>query len=136
MNQLFLDTGYVLALELANDQNHHGVTDHWRRLAIGALPPLVTTSYVFCEIVTFFNARGHHGKAVEVGNNLLRSTAIEMLHVDEELLELSWHYLARHQDKRYSLTDCVSFVVMERLGITTAFTVDHHFEQAGFHMEP
>ena len=27
MNQVFLDTGYVLALELANDQNHHAVSD-------------------------------------------------------------------------------------------------------------
>jgi hypothetical protein len=136
MNQVFLDTGYVLALELSNDQKHHAVTDHWRRLATGVLPSLVTTSYVFCEIVTFFNARGHHGKAVEVGNNLLQSRAIEIVHVDEELLELSWHYLASRQDKRYSLTDCASFVVMKRRGISTAFTVDHHFEQAGFQIQP
>ena len=136
MNLVFLDTGYVLALELANDQNHRAVTDHWRGLATGVLPPLVTTSYVFDEIVTFFNARGHHEKAIEVGNNLLRSTAIKMVHVDEELLELGWQYLARHQDKRYSLTDCVSFVVMERLAIATAFTIDRHFEQAGFQVKP
>jgi len=135
MNQVFLDTGYVLALELANDQNHRLVTDHWRRL-VGALPLLVTTSYVFDEVVTFFNSRGHHEKAVEVGNRLLQSAAIEMIHVDEELLERGWHYLARHQDKRFSLTDCLSFVVMERMGIATAFTVDHHFEQAGFQIEP
>jgi predicted nucleic acid-binding protein len=57
MNQVFLDTGYVLALELANDQNHRLVTDHWRRLGDG-LPPLVTTSYVFSEIVTFFCVHG------------------------------------------------------------------------------
>ena len=31
MNQVSLDTGYVLALELANDQNHRLVVDHWRR---------------------------------------------------------------------------------------------------------
>jgi predicted nucleic acid-binding protein len=135
MNQVFLDTGYVLALELANDQNHRSVSDHWRRLA-GGLPSLVTTSYVFDEIVTFFNSRGHHEKAVEVGNNLLHSSAIEMIHVNEELLELGWQYLARHQDKRYSLTDCVSFVVMKQLGITAALAVDHHFEQAGFQIEP
>jgi len=86
--------------------------------------------------VTFFNSRGHHEKAVEVGDNLLRSTAVDMIHVDEELLQQGWRYLARHQDKRYSLTDCVSFALMERLGIAVAFTVDHHFEQAGFDIEP
>jgi len=52
MKATFLDTGYVLALELASDQNHQAAIEHWRRW--GAVsPPLVTTSYVFDEIVTF-----------------------------------------------------------------------------------
>jgi len=135
-SQVFLDTGYVLALELANDQKHHAVTEHWSHLHAGVLPSLVTTSYVFDEIVTFFNCRGYHEKAIEVGSNLLRGEAIEMIHVDEKLLKLGWHYLSRHQDKRFSLTDCISFVEMERLNIATAFSVDHHFEQAGFGIEP
>lgn len=35
-------------------------------------------------------------------------------------------------DKDWSLTDCISFVVMKDLKITEALTGDHHFEQAGF----
>jgi predicted nucleic acid-binding protein len=35
-------------------------------------------------------------------------------------------------DKQWSLTDCISFVVMQQHGITEALTGDHHFEQAGF----
>ncbi|MDX6612870.1 MAG: uncharacterized protein QOD75_2056 [Blastocatellia bacterium] len=35
-------------------------------------------------------------------------------------------------DKDWSLTDCISFVVMESKGITEALTADHHFEQVGF----
>jgi predicted nucleic acid-binding protein len=38
----------------------------------------------------------------------------------------------RRADKSWSLTDCMSFVVMWREGITEALTGDHHFEQAGF----
>jgi predicted nucleic acid-binding protein len=34
--------------------------------------------------------------------------------------------------KKWSLTDCISFVVMTRAGITEALTGDHHFEQADF----
>jgi uncharacterized protein len=35
-------------------------------------------------------------------------------------------------DKQWSLTDCISFVVMQGHGLTDALTGDHHFEQAGF----
>ena len=34
-------------------------------------------------------------------------------------------------DKNWSLTDCLSFVVMERSQLTEALTTDRHFEQAG-----
>ncbi len=33
----------------------------------------------------------------------------------------------------WSLTDCLSFVVMKELGIKDALTPDEHFDQAGFH---
>jgi predicted nucleic acid-binding protein len=33
---------------------------------------------------------------------------------------------------QWSLTDCISFVVMQDRQITGALTADHHFEQAGF----
>jgi predicted nucleic acid-binding protein len=34
-------------------------------------------------------------------------------------------------DKNRSLTDCLSFVIMERRALTEALTTDRHFEQAG-----
>jgi len=39
---------------------------------------------------------------------------------------------ASRLDKEWSLTDCISFVVMEDNRITEALTDDHHFDQAGF----
>ncbi len=135
MNAVFLDTGYLLALELSNDVNHRAAQAHWQHL-VTALPPLVTTSYVFDEAVTFFNSRGHHQKAVQVGDSLLRSSSVQLVHVDEILFHKGWTLFQQHQDKRFSLTDCVSFVVMRERGITTAFTFDRHFAQAGFTKEP
>ena len=40
--------------------------------------------------------------------------------------------IALHDDKDYSLTDAMSFAVMERLHIDVAFTFDRHFAQYGF----
>ena len=135
MNAAFLDTSYLLALELANDQNHHAALHHWQRIG-PLLPVLVTTSYVFDEVVTFFNSRGHHAKAVQVGNNLLLSPSVQFMQVDEHLFHAGWQYFQQHQDKHYSLTDCISFIVMQQANIITAFTFDRHFAQAGFQSEP
>jgi hypothetical protein len=44
----------------------------------------------------------------------------------------SWQLLKSRPDKNWSLTDCISFVVMQGRGIKAAFTADRHFEQAGF----
>lgn len=40
--------------------------------------------------------------------------------------------MASRLDKDWSLTDCISFVVMRDEGITEALTGDRHFEQARF----
>lgn len=135
MNTYFLDTSYLLALELKSDQNHEAAVNHWQDV-INNLPLFVTTSYVFDETVTYFNSRQLHAKAVQVGNNLLTSQSVNFVHVDEALFRDGWSYFQQHQDKEYSLTDCISFIVMKQMGIQTAFTFDKHFAQAGFIKEP
>ena len=131
MNYLFLDTSYIVALELFDDQNHKKTLEHWRNLDKTNLV-LVTTSYIFDETVTFLNSRGLHSKAIEVGNRLLTSRAIQFIQVDEHLFRESWEYFQKYQDKFYSLTDCLSFIVMQQLKINMALTYDQHFVQAGF----
>ncbi|HJQ33616.1 MAG TPA: PIN domain-containing protein [Pyrinomonadaceae bacterium] len=135
MTPLFIDAGYLIALEASDDQHHDDAVRHWRGL-LRSLPPLVTTSYVFGEVVTFFNSRNRHAKAVEVGESLLGSPSVEFIHVDEQLFLEGWQLLRRHRDKSYSLTDCVSFILMGRRGMREALTFDRHFAQAGFDRLP
>ena len=135
MPSIFLDSGYLVALALTHDQHHVDTVNHWQRVLQGNLQ-IVTTSLVLVEAVTFINSRGYHHKAVLVGSTLLENPHIQMNHVDESLLMEGWEYFKRHSDKRYSLTDCVSFVIMERHRIRTAYTFDRNFTQAGFIIEP
>jgi predicted nucleic acid-binding protein len=44
---------------------------------------------------------------------------------------LAWETFERFADKDWSFTDCTSKVVIEQLGITHAFSFDHHFQQFG-----
>ena len=125
--EVYLDTGYLIALEDADDDNHPAATEHQEGLR--EMPPLTTTSYVVDEVVTFFNVRGQHAKAVEIGEALLFSPSVRMIHVEEDLLARGLDLLRERPDKRYSLTDCVSFVVMRERQISTTFAFDRHFEQ-------
>lgn len=135
MKPVFLDTSYWLALEVEDDQYHQSALLHWNSFQ-GRYPLLVITTAIFDEVVTILNARGEHKRAVASGNKLLHSFFIRLFHVDQPLFFESWAYLVQHQDKEYSLADCISFVLMERMHIQTALTFDHHFAQAGFVQVP
>jgi predicted nucleic acid-binding protein len=50
----------------------------------------------------------------------------------EELFSRGVELYRQRPDKEWSLTDCLSFVVMGDERISEALTGDHHFEQAGF----
>ena len=135
MKTFFADTSYWLALELNDDQNHELALAHWLNL-VKTNFSLVTTSYIFDETVTYLNSRNHHEKAVEVGENLLLSSSVELIHIEENLFFEGWTMFQKYRDKRYSLTDCISFLVMKQRNLDTALTFDKHFSQAGFGVEP
>ena len=135
MTPLFLDTGFLIALESSDDQHHQAAHRFWRTY-LNDPTKLITTSFIIDEAETFFNARGHHAKALEIGNYLMTSKTIQLIYITEEQFVEGWHWLERHQDKRYSLTDCISFVVMKQLKVKAALTFDKHFAQAGLQMMP
>jgi hypothetical protein len=51
-----------------------------------------------------------------------------MLPADDDLLQHGIDLYNARPDKQWSLTDCISFVVMDQQGIREALTGDHHFE--------
>ena len=60
------------------------------------------------------------------------SSLIRVIWVDRLIEELAWQKFLQYDDKDISMVDCTSFAVMEQWGISTAFTFDRHFLQAGF----
>jgi predicted nucleic acid-binding protein len=135
MSPVFVDTGYLLALEIADDQHHDQAVTHWKEFS-RPLPRLVTTSYVFDEVTTFFSSRGHHAKAIKIGTLLMSSSSVELIHANQDQFKATWEVFKQHQDKRFSFTDCLSFVVMRQRNLDTALTFDGHFAQAGFNVLP
>jgi len=135
MTPVFLDGGYVIALEASDDENHPAAARQWRNLR-RRLPPLATPTLVFAEIVTSFNTRRRHAKAVEVGNLLLETPGVTLVTADEIVIAARLGIFATTRRQIFSLADCVSFVVMRERGISKALSFDRHFVQAGFEKLP
>jgi predicted nucleic acid-binding protein len=94
---------------------------------------LLTTSIILAETHALLLARLNRvDLAVTLFEGIYTSRGTTILRPTEadELAALA--LIKRYADKRFSLADALSFVSMERLGITHAFTFDRNFAQYGF----
>lgn len=88
--------------------------------------------YIIDETVTELTGRVPHPNIAGFIEDIFSSQIFDVLHVTEEHEKEAWNLYKERQDKLWSFTDCVSFVIMKERGITQSFTSDHHFVQAGF----
>jgi predicted nucleic acid-binding protein len=125
---VFVDTGYILALVNENDR-HHAEAVALSQKFDGQ--PIVVTDAVLLEIGNALS-RMDRDAAVQIIEDLRESPGVTVVNLTPELFESAFDLYRRHTDKQWGLVDCVSFVVMRSLGLTTALAFDQHFVQAGF----
>ncbi len=95
--------------------------------------PIATTEYVLCETLNSFS-QSRLRQAAAAFMSSLRSDKhlFRVFAVDSKLFNRGCDLYRDRLDKEWSLTDCISFVLMQETNIRQALTHDHHFEQAGF----
>ena len=93
---------------------------------------LLTTSLIVAETHALLLNRLHRQAAVQFLQDTERGTHIVVIWVTPNDVQAGRHIVYRYEDKRFTLTDAISFAVMERLEIGYAFTFDRHFAQYGF----
>ena len=128
MTQVFVDSFYLLALFNPRDAAHDKAMASSRSIP----NQLVATDWVFIEVADALSNPANRVACVEFIDDFRRSPRVVIISSSRELFERGWQLYAARPDKDWSLTDCISFTVMQELGITDALTGDHHFEQAGF----
>ena len=122
-----MDTGAWFAAFVPNDRDHEEA-DAWLDQNT---EPLVTTNFVIDELLTLMKVRREYERALQIGDSLIRQEIARIEWVSPDDMENAWRVYASYHDKDWSFTDCVSRVVMERLGVTKAFSFDEHFRQFG-----
>lgn len=125
---IFLDTGYLIALAQRQDALHQHAVD-WSRAVSG---PFLTTEYVLCEFMNAMSAPEDRPPAHLLLEQLRRHPRIDIVWASQVVFEAGIAAHFSRKDKAWSLTDCISFAVMERFGVRDALAYDRHFEQAGF----
>jgi len=133
---IFVDTGAWYALMDATDPNHAAALRVSRDLARGRAGRLVTSDYVLAEAYTLCRLRGGIEPLRRFAGRVRESPNLRMLRVTETEYEGALDLMLTREDKRWSFTDCTSFVLMESLAIRDAFAFDENFAQAGFSVRP
>jgi len=87
---------------------------------------------VILELADAMSAAAERKLTAELIEQLRADAKVRIVPLSEEMLWRGFDLYRKREDKEWSLTDCVSFVVMGEEGIREALTGDHHFEQAGF----
>lgn len=128
MKAIFADTVFFVALLSADDQYH----DQAIRLSGATRRPILTTEFVLLEVANALSSATRRQSFSRLWSQLRSDPLTRIVSATPVLFGRGHELYENRPDKDWSLTDCISFVVMEAEGITESLTADHHFEQAGF----
>lgn len=124
---IFLDTGFLFALVSTKDEHHDRVVDVFATFKGARLSEVIlTTNHVGGETLTLTRRLGHE-HAVRLAERLYAETLARIHWATPDEERAAFDYFKLHRDQVYSFTDCLSFVVMDKLGIREALAVDSDF---------
>jgi predicted nucleic acid-binding protein len=128
---VLLDTSFILALENKDDLHHQRARDLDAALLADHAVLLLHWG-ILLELADGYARVSRRAKGLQLLAKFEEEDSYRIAPITDSLLRDALSlYRARH-DKDWGLTDCISFVLMTREGITEALTADVHFRQAGF----
>lgn len=131
MAKVFVDTAAWIALINVDDIFHEQAKCVRANLQQQKCH-LVTTDFILLEVADALVSPKIRPQTIRFINRLKNLIGLQIIPLSQSLFDEGWQLYSQRLDKDWGLTDCISFVIMQREGITLAFTSDRHFEQAGF----
>jgi uncharacterized protein len=128
MRSLFADTFYYIALLSPTDAAHSRSVEFTKTYN----ELMVTTAWIITELADGMADASTRQAFTSFYDALRVDPQVSIVQPEQYIFDERLELYRTRPDKGWSLTDCISFVVMRRQGITEALTGDHHFEQAGF----
>lgn len=131
MDKVFADAFYWIALANPADEWHDRVKQFDKD---NPRVPLVTTEEVLTEVLNYYAEAGARRRKIvgRMCEQVLAHPNIKVIQQSHESFSRGLELYRQREDKGYSLTDCVSMMVMRDINIQDVLTHDHHFGQEGF----
>ncbi len=131
MKTIFVDTAYWIAIVCPRDQWAPSAKAVRNRLG-NVLK--VTTDEVLTEFLTALGGYGPRLRraAARMVRAILSDPNVSVIPQTRSGFLDGLRRYENREDKRYSLTDCISMNVMESESLSEVLTSDHNFEQEGF----
>ena len=128
MKEVFADTFYFIALLNPRDPHHQAAVEATDDLS----PHIVTSNWVLAEVADALSAPHVRQRTARFIRGVLEDPDTTVIEDEVRWFERGLELYQQRADKSWSLTDCISFQIMQSRGIREALTGDHHFVQAGF----
>ena len=132
---VFLDSAYLIALLHKGDENRASAL-LWNEVVEGAQVSLLTSEFCLVEVVDFLSRRGYRAVARDLVATLRAGAFVTIVPCSSALMNRGLALHAARDDKAWSLTDCISMVVMQDNAVTDVLTYDHDFVEAGLRALP
>jgi predicted nucleic acid-binding protein len=128
MKPLFVDTSGWYDLLFVGAPHHAEIAAIMRRPEAR----FVISTYMLDELAALMLSRQDHGLAARAGTLIRSAAEVRVEHPDAAEELRTWEHFLERPDKTYTLTDCLSFVMMRRLSLDTAVATDDHFRREDF----
>jgi len=128
MNEIFLDTGYLIALINKKDNFHEDAIKASRNYQ----GPFLTTQLILIELANSLCQPALRPLAVNIIKKMQDDPLTTIVPCTSEKFSEAFELYKKRTDKSWGMIDCLSFVVMDEFGVKQALTFDEHFRQAGY----
>lgn len=128
LENCFADTSYWIALIVKQDQ-YYDRAQTWSLRITGRI---TTTVPVLLETANALARPVWRGYAVALIEHLQQRADVELVAFSSDLWRRGWELYRQRPDKPWSLTDSISFLVMQDRALVDALSADEHFRQCGY----
>lgn len=135
---VFIDTSAWLAIATKTDQNYSIAAAEYTKL-LNEKVILVTTDYILTETITRIRYDSGHKEAVKFYQIIKEAQVLKVLlinWINPKIWQDAWQIFAKYNDRKFSITDCTSFIAAKQLKIKKVFAFDDDFKTMGFWIIP